>query len=223
MKNKKILIIALFLILFCLLGYSKSFAAPTGAEKPLEGELDSTYFNKITSFMKDNDFNNYFITYSNYLYDCNVITFINSSDDTVFYEAYDSSFGYYKVYSNKDVKSLTFYLSSFYSGDYDDNYIKNNTKNVTKDYSFIITGISGKRNKFFYSSVDIYDSNKIDVLFQGTPLVSQKVVAQAVEEVEMSQALQEVIAILPMTLVVLVSLVGLQKGLKMLVTFLRQS
>ena len=27
MKNKKILIIALFLILFCLLGYSKSFAA----------------------------------------------------------------------------------------------------------------------------------------------------------------------------------------------------
>ena len=86
-----------------------------------------------------------------------------------------------------------------------------------------IIGISGKRNKFFYSSVDIYDTNKIDVLFQETPLVSQKVVAQAVEKVEMSQALQEVIAILPMTLVVLVSLVGLRKGLKMLETFLRQS
>lgn len=223
MKNKKILIITLFLILFCLLGYSKSFAAPTGSEKPLEGELDSTYFNKITSFMKDNDFNNYFITYSNYLYNCNIITFINSPDDTVFYEAYDSSFGYYKVYSNKDVKSLTFRLSSFYSGDYDDNYIKNNTQNVIKDNKSIITGISGKRNKFFYSSVDIYDTNKIDVLFQETPLVSQKVVAQAVEKVEMSQALQEVIAILPMTLVVLVSLVGLRKGLKMLETFLRQS
>ena len=52
MKNRKILIITLFLILFCLLGYSKSFAAPTGSEKPLEGELDSTYFNKITSLWR---------------------------------------------------------------------------------------------------------------------------------------------------------------------------
>ena len=56
--------------------------------------------------------------------------------------------------------------------------------------------------------------------FQVTP---QVVLAPQVEEIQLSQTLEEVLGILPMTLVVLVSLVGLRKGLKMLETFLYQS
>ncbi len=58
--------------------------------------------------------------------------------------------------------------------------------------------------------------------FQQTPQV-QGIVAQQVEEIQLSQALQEVIAILSKTLVVLVSLVGFRKCLKMFETFLNQS
>lgn len=73
----------------------------------------------------------------------------------------------------------------------------------------------------FYSNRVVYaDENKENVFFSPT---LPGIVARQVEEVEMSQVLQEIITLLPQILVVMVSLVGLRKGLKMLETFLHQS
>ena len=110
---------------------------------------------------------------------------------------------------------------------------------VLKDESFVSCGLSeyGIRNftitnldsfSMTYSDFDIkydgYWSEKLgeEIFFQKTPLV-QGIVAQQVETVEMSQVLQEIVGILPLIIALLVSLVGLRKGLKMLLTFLRMS
>lgn len=103
-----------------------------------------------------------------------------------------------------------------------------NNKDFTDKEAMIGSGIEANWTENFvvgpYSNIlstnmEIYDHNG-KIFFPKTPL---PIVAQSVEEVEMSQVLQEIVALLPMTLVVLVSLVGLRKALKMLETFLRQS
>lgn len=71
----------------------------------------------------------------------------------------------------------------------------------------------------FYSNINVLNTDGT-VFFHPAP---QGIVARQVEKVEMSQVLQEIITLLPQILVVVVSLVGLRKGLKMLETFLRQS
>lgn len=85
--------------------------------------------------------------------------------------------------------------------------------NWTEDF------VVGPYSNILSTNMEIYDHNG-KIFFPKTPL---PIVAQSVEKVEMSQVLQEIVALLPTILVVLVSLVGLRKGLKMLETFLRQS
>ena len=73
----------------------------------------------------------------------------------------------------------------------------------------------------FYSNRVVYaDENKENVFFP-VALVGQ--VARQLVGVRMSPALQEVVGVLPLIIALLVSLVGLRKGLKMLLTFLRMS
>lgn len=210
MKNKKILIIALFLILFCLLGYSKSFAS-----------VSYTYNgNKITlpEIPEAEGCSNYIIYYW------------NSNPSIVNLSLFPTDLSYYPfVYKSEEpfhpflcigkYGSLNLFSAPSYSYN-----IETGTDWVKGDTVGNIGAIDALT--MISCTTDIYYSDgngKTDdaPFFQQTPQVG--IVAQQVEEIQLSQALQEVIAILPMTLVVLVSLVGLRKGLKMLETFLRQS
>ena len=210
MKNKKILIIALFLILFCLLGGSKCFASVS--YKNWENETV-----ELPDLPVVEGCSNYIVVQNknqpNYIY----VYFF--PDDLAFYPVVrkeNNNLGLCKKgsYAFADKGTVTFYLF------------------VVKDNKYIAQnktsgGIGDATDMYVYAcTTDIYyqepDGTLTDELFfQVTPQVG--IVAQQVEEIQLSQALQEVIAILPMTLVVLVSLVGLRKGLKMLETFLRQS
>lgn len=76
---------------------------------------------------------------------------------------------------------------------------------------------------FLYSSVDIVDGSDTSNIyfFQGTP-ASTTILAQKLEEVEMTTVLQEIILLLPLIIVVVVSLVGLRKALQILLTLLQR-
>lgn len=206
MKNKKILIIALFLILFCLLGYSKSFAA-----------VSHTYNgNKITlpEIPEKEGYINYLIYYA------------NDNPNIVQLKLFPTDLSYYPtVYKANGCLALNTYSNSSISPapSYYYDVEKGTDWKKTSDSGYI--GVIDHSN-IVACTTDIYYTDgkqKTDdkPFFQQTPQVG--IVAQQVEEIQLSQALQEVIAILPMTLVVLVSLVGLRKGLRVLETFLHQS
>lgn len=206
MKNKKILIIALFLILFCLLGYSKCFAS-----------VSYTYDgNKITlpEVPEKEGYANYLIYYN------------NDNPNIVQLKLFPTDLSYYPtVYKPNGCLTLNTYntTSTSPAPSYYFDVEKGTAWNSTSNSGYI--GVIEPSN-IVACTTDIYYTDgkqKTDdkPFFQQTPQVG--IVAQQVEEIQLSQALQEIIAILPKTLVVLVSLVGLRKGLKMLETFLRQS
>lgn len=205
MKNKKILIIALFLILFCLLGYSKSFAA-----------VSYTYNgNKITlpEIPEKEGCTNYIIYYE------------DTNPNVVQLKLFPTDLSYYPtVYKPNGCLAINTYNTvSFHAPSYFYDVEKGTDWTKTSDSGYIG---DIKPSNIVACTTDIYYTDgkqKTDdkPFFQVTPQVG--IVAQQVEEIQLSQALQEVIAILPTTLVVLVSLVGLRKGLKMLETFLHQS
>lgn len=205
MKNKKILIIALFLILFCFLGYSKSFAA-----------VSYTYNgNKITlpEIPEKEGCTNYIIYYE------------DTNPNVVQLKLFPTDLSYYPtVYKPNGCLAINTYNTvSFLAPSYFYDVEKGTDWTKTSDSGYIG---DIKPSNIVACTTDIYYTDgkqKTDdkPFFQVTPQVG--IVAQQVEEIQLSQALQEVIAILPTTLVVLVSLVGLRKGLKMLETFLHQS
>lgn len=206
MKNKKILIIALFLILFCLLGYSKSFAA-----------VSYTYNgNKITlpEIPEKEGYTNYLVYY------------VNDNPNIVELKLFPDDLSYYpNVLKANNNLTLGTYTSSTCAVAPSYSYKIETGKDWAKEYDSGVVGVTSTVT-VVACTTDIYYRDfegKLDdkPFFQQTPQVG--IVAQQVEEIQLSQTLQEVIAILPMTLVVLVSLVGLRKGLKMLETFLRQS
>lgn len=205
MKNKKILIIALFLILFCLLGYSKCFAA-----------VSYTYNgNKVTlpEIPEKEGYTNYLVYYGND--NPNIVNLKLFPDDLSYYPNV--------LKANNNLTLGTYNSSSCaYAPSYFYDVEKGADWTKTSDSGYI-GGIESLN--IVACTTDIYYTDgkqKTDdkPFFQVTP---QVVLAPQVEEIQLSQTLEEVLGILPMTLVVLVSLVGLRKGLKMLVTFLHQS
>ena len=206
MKNKKILIIALFLILFCLFGCSKCFAS-----------VSYTYNgNKITlpEIPEKEGYTNYLVYY------------VNDNPNIVKLKLFPDDLSYYPyVLKTNDNIGLGVYNSSVCSRAPSYSYNIETDKDWTKElYDSGVVGVTSTLTIVTCTS-DIYytDGNqKTDdkPFFQQTP---QVVLAPQVEEIQLSQTLEEVLGILPMTLVVLVSLVGLRKGLKMLETFLHQS
>lgn len=85
--------------------------------------------------------------------------------------------------------------------------------------------------QILYSNVDITNESGTSVFFPQTPLVVETPVeekqeitlAPIVEKVEAEKTLAEVVGILPLIIVVVVSLVGLRKALKMLLAVLHRA
>lgn len=210
MKNKKILFIFLMLALFTLLCTSKSFASTS---------IDFKYNDEDYSLNYDSVFDNkcFVIVHSNY-YNCFMAYSFN---DSVQY----FNLGY-KLYVGEDNRIKFSNGSEFIDINHTVYKYKNDTwvhsdtgdDGSTLDLKYFP---NGSNSSFLYCPYTIYNIDG-SIFFRIAPQV-QGIVAQQVETVKMSQTLVEVIALLPMILVVLVSLVGLRKGLKMLETFLRQS
>lgn len=98
---------------------------------------------------------------------------------------------------------------------------------TTSDYMF---GFSDK--EILQGTINVYNGETSDeIFFQPTPLevetpVEEKqeiTLAPIVEEVEAKKTLAEVVGILPLIIVVVVSLVGLRKALKMLLAVLHRA
>lgn len=92
------------------------------------------------------------------------------------------------------------------------------------NFSVAVSSTNG--SKYTYGDAIIYSSFDVlkdgTIFFLKTPVV-QGIIAPKLEGVEMSQTIQEIVAILPLIIVVVVSLVGLRKALQMLSTLLRKA
>lgn len=202
MKNKKILIIALFLILFCLLGCSRCFASSIPYNMEEFGDS-----NKYFVVFKAEDKKVFLISFAAQATSDDGSCFWGTGECIRIYEYVDSAW----VLKVDNLMETTY--SYFDIGPY---------RRYLRVHS-LEGGSPGGHIEVVGSNFDIMKTNdSSEIFFPKTPL-RNGIVAQSVERVEMSQVLQEIITLLPLILVVMVSLVGLRKGLKMLETFLRQS
>lgn len=202
LKNKKILIILLLSII--LLGISTScFAIDNINNSYSESDLYNCFV-VADKYMKDNNiiYYDYFVGYEGNIENGTVnVLFIINSDYVCYAEPG----------SNGRICSNHTYLIQF-SGTR--NFEISNL--VLTDYSATTKWNLSKDLK--YSSFPIY-YNDGSLFFPLTPL---KRMAPIVAQVEMGEIMKEIIKILPLILVVVVSLVGLRKALKMLSTLLHR-
>lgn len=103
---------------------------------------------------------------------------------------------------------------------------KDDSNGYAVDFAYSSSGSMS----LFASNYDIYDENN-ELVFPQPPVEEETPVeekqeitlAPIVEEVETEKTLMEVVGILPLIIVVVVSLVGLRKALKILLTVLKRA
>lgn len=198
MKNKMIVILSIFMIavsIFCSnsLGYSTSIVFDNYDFSSAYDLADGHYF---------------FIVYEGGSKRYTLFVSTLSNDDTNF--LYKN--GKVGIVSNDGVEQRCVY--AYYDTD-------------TQKFGDLMYGnwtfsTFQSSSKIVYSSLNIYTSlEKNEIFFQ----VSPPTVLEQVMEVEMTEkkTIQEILGVLPLTIVVVVSFLGLRKALRMLVTFLRRS
>ena len=80
----------------------------------------------------------------------------------------------------------------------------------------------GELNQFTYSTVPVYkDSSKKEIFFQVAPPTALAKVMMVETKKQPQMVMKEIVGVLPLILVVVVSLLGLRKGLTALLTFLK--
>lgn len=217
LKNKKFLIISVLTIFLFVFSVSNCFAS---TEEPFEGSLSDDVLNKVNEIMNYYNFTDYIFCYGNYGYDLNFFIFFNSSESGLLYETYNSSYRYYYLKPVNACNYVKYTLSELTSSDtsFDKSF------GSCKADGVLASGTYDNLIQFFDSTVDIYDSNKVDLVFQAPPVVeAQGVVAPQLEGVQMIQVMKEIMGVLPLIIVVVVSLVGLRKALQMLSTLLHKA
>lgn len=199
MKNKKVLVVFLLIILFTVLCSSSCFADTFSYNTIVLDVAKQVAGEKAFCIYYDNDGNIMLAVSANVHYKQIVY---NVERGGIYFKVSPSS-------SNLCRSDVYRYDGSTFNhiSNYD---ICENSGN---------TGYNGKL--FLYSTIDIYNDLESDkIFFLKTP---QVIVARQVEEVEMSQVQAEILGILPLILALVVSFLGLRKALKMLATFLRRS
>lgn len=198
-KNKKILIILFFSIVFLLFINSNVFATSSDNENYV---VDCFYSAK--KYMNDNN-----ITYYDY------IVFHpsdNLSDVAVYmFNSPDDKFSAINYQGNTCLYGKGCYIFIFYN--YDSSVFDVNRSNNSNTIFGVVSDV-------VYSSYSICNSEGT-VFFPVTPL-TRLVPVVRMEAPKMGEVLQEIIRILPMTLVVVVSFLGLRKAWNFLVTLLKR-
>lgn len=194
-KYFKFIIISLFFILF--LFSSKVLAATVVTDPPID-DTNKYYVVWCVDDVYYCVVTSYKVDYQDY--NNNENFWIDSSSPKLFYKYNGSSW-------EKTTVPNSYYGSNYIVFQYRQNY----------GLSFASTICA--------SNYDIvFTNNKNAVFFQHAPLpIVKGEVAQVMDKVEMQVTLQEIIQIIPLILVVVVSLVGLRKGLSLLLTILHRS
>ena len=192
--KKKIILIFAFALIFLLLCVKNVYAHSSN--------LDNVQFTVDDyCIVEMSDGNTYLLTPKDAKYGC--IAYMTSD----FKRTYNTIFACANNYSNSGLGELK-------------RYKLENSVFVFVDYysyeSEILT-----INSVIYSTCDIkYINNSSEIFFQNPPRL---VVRQEVEGVKMKAVTQEIVAILPVILSVLVFSLALRKGLSLLLSFLKAS
>lgn len=194
MKNEKILFIGLFVILLCLINFSKVYA----------------YSDNISDYPTPDK-----SIIGNHLY---IVHIQNGIPKLSVFT--DTTFGTDKIYSVWSDNYGSHYLSTVPE---DNNiniavhYYKLNSDSSAwvDDGTWHDCHVDQKSgDHIFYSNIDVLNTDGT-VFFHPTPL---QVVARQVERVEMSQVMKELVGLVPLVIGLLVLAIGLRKAL---VTFWR--
>lgn len=149
------------------------------------------------------------------------VYFIEKVDGLKLYDRGDGMYTY-RIFSNINVPTIYYRVNS-------NGVCGGRTELTSLDftvyYSISANRINGK--PVFFSEYDVYTNNSYSTLFfqAPPPIVEEETTPfqEAMRQVEMKLTLAEVVAILPVILSVLVSLIALRKGFLVLSTFLRKS
>lgn len=124
--------------------------------------------------------------------------------------------GYFSAYSIATDNRVNVTL---YRYDVDNTYSDYYKHEVSAQFISVTNNLSFPDSN---GNVIVYkDSSKTDFFFKAPPLVAQAV--ERVGQVRMKAVIQEIVAIVPVILSVLVSLLALRKGLRLLLSFLKTS
>lgn len=219
-KNKKFLIISVLTAILLVFTVSNCFASSFD-EEPFSGSLTDDVLNNINKFMVKNNFTDYIFFYGCSGYNANLLLFFNSAETGPLYEEYstDPSYDYYYLRTSNDCHYATSFLTEFTSSS-----LPTLNNRTASSGETLCTSILGNPIQFFSSTVDIYDSNKVDLVFPLPPVVeAQGVVAPQLEGVQMTQVMTEVVGLLPLVIGFVVLVIGFRKALQTLSTILKNS
>lgn len=206
LKNKKIFYIFLSIFGFILIFSCDVFATFSVENNDIEVLLPDLPAELKTYYIIGNKNHNFeSMEYTNDFY---ILTF----DIEPVFDTSSSGSTYYNIHE-PDLNSFTLYRFSLSN----DSWVLADTKTISG------AGRSNEfyhPNNFWYSNFDIVNSNG-DLLFQAPPQQGEGILAPVMNQVEMSQTLLEIVNLLPLIIAVVVSFLGLRKGLRMLFRVLR--
>lgn len=230
LKNKKIIFIILFFLLFSLFIPRKSFAAASSDLSSLtelqQETIKKTWelaISELSGYGHTLDTCYYFVVYSTEYDICHVIM-INKEKSTDRQILNKGSFDWANMYHCKPNEEPIGYLggintdfgwSCAYSSTVGSSpvIIANNVTATSNQYNEIRT----------YEDVSFLKSEESTDTPTETPQIVRGTIAPVAKEMKMETTLQEIIQILPLIIVVVVSLVGLRKGLTLLLTLLHKA
>lgn len=195
LKNKKILITSLLTAFMLVFSFSSCFAGVVGL---ITDENAYDYLSVAQQYFEDNN-----LTMYDYIVTSEGFVYAFYTEDYTCY-AFDDYV--------KTIRCNNSYIFEFSSLD-NYNIITSSTSSNGQSYT--------NANAILFSSIDIKNADGT-IFFQKTPL-GMGVLAPMVARMETSQVMKEIVGILPLIIVVVVSLVGLRKALKMLSRLLHKA
>lgn len=181
---------------------------------------DVTFYNNdlpITITGMNNPYDNYAIfidTNTGHDYDVYYIFSWDSTSSKLLYNLNSSGSTSFRCVDSNNNK-VDYYFSFARSDNLD---ISSRTFDV-KSSSFT----PGNPYYFVYTNTNIYDYNNHDlVVFQAPPQQVEGIIASQTQGVEMNRILQEIVAILPVVLVVIVGILAIRKAIQFLTQLMKR-
>lgn len=217
MKSKKILILSVFIFLITI--YSSVFAFTEEEQIAINNivaVLRANSKNQTTTWAIDDNSTKKAYFETDFDYNGNtcsymVVMYWNNQCSVTFTDG---------VVVGKNIDSAKHDLNIYYY-DSDMNCLGAKCNNLSAGSSISISGV----NSYFYSEFTIKNNSGevVEPFFQLAPQSTLGLMEILEQEKEQAKTMKEIVAILPLIIVVVVSLVGLRKALRMLLNILKTS